>query len=279
MPVGFQIVKTRAALFVAWMRALHAGVASPEQVLHALRGDDESIEFRSDAMSLIPGPEVIAAWLTEGWGPAWLVLPVPGDPRGLAGPGPSTAAALLAGEAVVSERAIIVPSVEAFGNSIEGYTTITTWQVFPLATPLVSLPGVGVREADRALRAAMVEAVDVLADLNQSRWSPELAEAVADIRTTRKEGDPFASSLPSPYSPEARELIARAGVIQRIVDLASTGADADLTSMDNDRRRRALAPLAAAVRQALCCGINEADDVDARPATPAVRTNRAGAQQ
>ena len=242
-------MKTRAASFVAWTRAHLAGTATAEQVERAVRGMDESVEVRSETGQLLTITNALSVWVAEGWGAPSLALPVPGDPRGLAGPGPSTVAALEAREAVVSARMVLVPTVEAYGNAIEGFTTLSTWQLFALEAAHVALPRPGVREADRDLRAAMLEAVEALSRQTQSQWSPELAEAVADIRTLRKDGEPFASSLPTLYSPAARELVARAMVIQRIVELA-----------DPSTSPRELALLAGAVRNAVCAGINEDEE-------------------
>lgn len=269
-------MKTRAATFVAWMRACTSGAVSREALMQAVLGDDESVEIRSAARSTLPLEEVLAAWAAESWGEPRLVLGVSGDPRGLPGPGPATSAALAAGEAVVADRVVLVPQVEAFGNPIEGFTTLTTWHLHEVSEPAVRAPSVGIGEADRELRSAMLEAVELLASMSHAQWSPELADAVDDIRTLRRDGEPFASSLPRIYSPTARELVARAVVVDRIVEIAHRDEGSLLHSGDAERRQRALGALAHAVRAAMVEAINEPHPV-VQPA--ASRTDAARAKR
>ncbi len=100
-----------------------------------------------------------------------LALPRHGDPLGLGGPTAFNAAALEEGEAVVVGGAGLGLVPTTVGAA-------TTW-VVEAAAPR-QLPDVG--EADRALRAALIESAQALADLDVARWRPEVADLLMNLR-------------------------------------------------------------------------------------------------
>jgi len=163
---------------------------------------------------------------------AGLALPIEGDLLGLGGPRALNEAALDAGEAVVCGPWAVVPRVTG---------EVAHWQV--LAAAPRQLPDVG--EADRALRAAMIDTARLLADLDVARWRPEAADALMNLR-----------HLPVLTAPQ--------GTPRRCVDLAARGlqgwAIAELALADDagvvdahqiDARRAAIRPLERAARRAL----------------------------
>ena len=126
-----------------------------------------------------------------------LVLPAPGDPRGLPGPGPFTGAALEAGEGVIAGRLGLVPQVRTHTSGSGDTFEIVVWQAYPAAG------AGGWRSASRArprprptCPAALAEATAALTRLDVAAWRPELAGALAALRKPDNGTD-----LPPGYTP------------------------------------------------------------------------------
>lgn len=252
-------MKTRAALLVVWQRALLSGACSFDAAVAEISAGDESTTF-SLGESTWDSAEALGEWMDRGWGRASLALVEPGDPRGLPGAGPWSAAALLAGEAVVTRGAVLVPEISAHGNQIEGFTTITSWSIYERSDATGPLTmDVGLSELDRVLRDMLNDAVSALAQIDVAKWSPELAEAIADIRTMRRRGDYFATALPAVYTAQARELISRARIVLRIVEAATGQPESLLDAEEGRARSRALDGLRRAARDAIVGAINFGD--------------------
>jgi hypothetical protein len=161
-----------------------------------------------------------------------LALPAPGDPVGLGGPPAFNAAALVAGEAVVSGGLGLVPL--RVGAAVE-------WTAYG-AGPR-PLDDVG--EADRGLRRALTEAATVLADLDVARWRPEAADTLMNLHRPPR-------LRPAPGTPQrCVDLAARALQARAIVDLALEDDGSAVSAIEADLRRAALQPLAAAARRGL----------------------------
>src|SRR3981189_3882377 len=89
----------RSARFATWARAWRAGTVSYDDVADETEGDEEHLVADApDTWTDIPLREAVRALSTLPPAELRLVLPAPGDPRGLPGPGPFTGAALDAGE-------------------------------------------------------------------------------------------------------------------------------------------------------------------------------------
>ena len=126
-----------------------------------------------------------------------LVLPAPGDPRGLPGPGELTGAALLAGEAVMTPAFGVVPEVRRH-TSGSGVTFETVL--------LAVLPGrrntdrsfqMGSAEAEAELARALTEATTQLTRLDVAHWRPELAGALAGAAPPGEHRHPAARLRPA----------------------------------------------------------------------------------
>ncbi|MFC4784961.1 hypothetical protein ACT8ZV_10815 [Nocardioides sp. MAHUQ-72] len=166
-------------------------------------------------------------------------LPVDGDPVGLGGPRDFNAAALETGEAVV------VPGAGPGGGGV-GLVPVRvgaaiTWSALPAERR--QLPDVG--EADRTLRAALLETADALARLDVARWRPEVADRLMDLRHR-----PHVEA-PDGVPPRCVELAARGLQAVEIVDLALEDDGGAITAYEIEARRAALQPLARAGRRAL----------------------------
>src|SRR5262249_3675076 len=181
-----------------------------------------------------------------------LVLPAPGDPRGLPGPGPFSTAALLVGEGVVASRLGVVPEVRSH-TSGSGVTFETVlWRVYalPEAAPPIDEPSAP--EADAELSTVLAEATRTLAKLDVAQWRPELAGALAALRRPDNDTD-----LPPGYDPRARRLYARASVLDRMLALAEHAAPGGaINGYEAQQRDAALRPLLGSCRRALVAACN-----------------------
>lgn len=161
-----------------------------------------------------------------------LALPVEGDLLGLGGPRSFNEAAVEVGEAVVVDGWAVVPEVVG---------EVVHWRVFaakPRQVPDVS-------EADLALRRTLLEAATLLADLDVSRWRPEVADELMNLRHT--------PVLAAPSGTPARcvDLAARGLQGWAIVELALADDGGALSAFEVEARRGALQPLERAARRAL----------------------------
>ncbi|UUZ59192.1 hypothetical protein [Nocardioides sp. B-3] len=91
-----------------------------------------------------------------------------GDLLGLGGPRQLNDAAIDSGEAVVIGHWAVVPAVVG---------EVCHWHVHRAAPR--QLPDVG--EADRMLRAALLDSATLLADLDVARWRPEVADQLMNL--------------------------------------------------------------------------------------------------
>ena len=108
-------------------------------------------------------------------------------------------------------------------------------------------------EADRGLRAALIEAAESLAALDVARWKPDVADALIDIRRI---GTGKGDDLAPGYEARAVKTAATARRLLAIADAALEDDGAAVTGAEADARRRTLLDLAAAARRALvaACG-------------------------
>lgn len=216
----------------AWLRGtvvpdLLLDAVIGQQATHAVAGLDEG----PTSETLLGGLARLRAAGATGLG---LALPREGDPLGLGGPARFNAAALEAGEAVVVAGTGVGLVPRATGAA-------TTWGAHPAERR--QLPDVG--EADRSLRAALLETAASLAALDVARWRPEVADRLMDLR--------HAPRLTGPDGVPARcvELAARGVQAVGIVDLALEDHGGAVSVAEIDAREAALRPLERAGRRAL----------------------------
>lgn len=216
----------------AWLR----GDAVPDLVLDAVIGDDAT-----HVVAGLPGVDGTAT-LVEGLAELRrrsatslsAAFPVDGDPVGLGGPPEFNADALDVGEAVVVSGTGLGLVPQRTGAAV-------VWTAHPAAPR--QLPDVG--EADRALRAALVESANALADLDVARWRPEVADRLMEI------GRREPLDAPDGTPPRCVDLAARGLRARDIVALALEDDGAAVSASEAERRRLALVPLDRAARRAL----------------------------
>lgn len=211
----------------AWMR----GLVGPDEVLDAVHGHDVT-----HVVSATDGPSSLllelAAARNHGADAVAAAFPAPGDPAGLRGPRELTTAAVEAGEVVLLPGAGLVP--RQVGRAVE-------WTVLPAERR----PPPDVGDADRLLRAALLTAANLLADLDVARWQPLVADELHDLRT----GVPVVAPPGTPG--RCVDLAGRALHLEAVVELALRDDGGAVSVSDAGARRAALDPLERAARHAL----------------------------
>ena len=164
-----------------WLTAWLRGRESPDALLAAVLGADAAHDVTglADAAESLPLVLALGPIRALGATAAGLALPVEGDPVGLGGPAPFNREALEHREAVVlvgADRGLV--PVRA-GRGV-------VWRCVPAHRRQV--PDVG--EADRGLRAALLETAAALSELDVARWRPELADELLNLRHVGRDAAP-----------------------------------------------------------------------------------------
>lgn len=242
----------RSTRLVAWVRAWRAGLVPFDELADEIAGDEEHLV--ADAPGTwtdVPLGQALPAFAKLHPDEIRLVLPVPGDPRGLPGPGELTGAALVAGEALVTPTFGIVPEVRRH-TSGSGVTFETVlWRFFPVAEyrPVFQM---GSAEAEAQLTQALAEATTQLTRLDVAQWRPELAGALQALRRPES-----TATLPPGFDPRSRRLFARASILDQVLALAEHNAPGGaVNTYEAQQRDAALRPLTTACRQALVAACN-----------------------
>jgi hypothetical protein len=216
----------------AWLR----GHVVTDLVVDAVLGDDAT-----HAVAGLPGADrtetlVVALGRLRASGASGIgaAFPAEGDPVGLGGPAAFNAEALEVGEAVVVADAGLGMVPHPTGAAV-------TWTVHPAARR--QLPDVG--EADRQLRAALIDSANELARLDVARWRPEVADELLNLRHRA----PVAA--PAGVPPRCVELAARGLQALGIAELALEDDGGAVSAAEVTAREAALRPLARAGRRAL----------------------------
>lgn len=249
----------RSARLAAWATACLQGRASVAGVVRAVTGDDEP--HAVEPGDLLPGATDLAALLTglkdAGVPSLRLVLPVPGDPVGLPGPAAFNAAALEAGECVVTTGGAawgLVPDVAGFGSEWEPGWQVA-WHLHPVTERPV-LPTTGLAEAERALKEGLLAATDAL-----DRLDVAAAGADAGLRLRRlRQAELPTRALPAGTSPRSLQVLATAGRLRAVLSLAAEDDGAAVNSWEAGERARTLRELDAVCRHAVVAAVNATAD-------------------
>lgn len=248
-----------SATLAVWSSAWLAGAAASDDVLDALAvwGEEHEVVGHDDATAdafdvplngRVPArpAQLLGALRRLDVGEGRLVLPVPGDVRGLGGGGPLTAAALRSGEALVFTGGYgLVPQQIAEG--------LLRWTVYPVASSTAA-EHVPLGEAEHGLTGAVRDSAGALQSLDVARDRPGVrAELSAALRAVPQPGWP--SGTPG----RALRVLQRADEVSAILALARADEPGGaLSASAAARRAEALRPLADAVRRARCAAIDEA---------------------
>ena len=237
---------------VVWTSAWLHGAAASDDVLDALqtwgalqevRACDDETAARLD----LPGPAdtpagpalLLGALRRTGATGGELVLPVPGDVRGLGGAGELAKHAVRVGEAAVLADAELglVPEKIAEG--------ILRWTAYPVRDlpPAEHLP---IGEAEHGMSSAMREAATALIDLGVAKQRPGVREEIARSVAARPE-----VAWPADVPQRTLRILQRAAEVESILWVATEDSPGGALSASAIRARTdALRPLFDAVRAA-----------------------------
>jgi hypothetical protein len=243
----------RSSRFVAWTRSWRAGLVPYDELPSEIEmGEEHVVADAPGTWMDVSLREALAVLAKLHPDEIRLVLPAPGDPIGLPGPGEFTGAALLAGEGVVASRLGFVPEVREYTSGSGDTFATVVWRTFTLPTAPPGPMGGGAGEAEADLNAAILDAATALTRLDVAQWRPELAGAIAALR--RPDGG---TELPPGYDPRARRLFAKASAVDRMLSLADESAPGGaVNSFEAQARDDVLRPLATACRRALVAACN-----------------------
>lgn len=247
------LVLPRSARTAAWATAWLSGAGSLDDVLDAVRGDDEPPEVLG--LPGEPGPVGFAVALgavrARGATGLRLALPVAGDPLGLPGPALLTHAAVAAGEAVLAVGLAwaLVPEVRRYGPEADE-ATVVRWHVHEASDRAVDVPSLA--EAETGLADAVRGAAADLAALDVAGAAPQTLQALGTLRSAR------APLLPTTHGPRADHLAGQALRLLAVVRLARAEDGAAVSSSQVLHRAAALDPVDRAARRALVAAVGSA---------------------
>jgi hypothetical protein len=251
-----------SATFTVWTSAWLAGAAAPDDVLDALAPwadahDVQAADADTARVTALPTPGEPVSSVTfllaalrrsAPRGPARLVLPVPGDARGLPGPGPFSQQAMSAGEGVLFAEAGlgIVPTPVAEG--------VLRWTVYPVADPGPPPEFVALNQAERELRDQVRQSASVLTSLGVARHRPGVREEIAAALRARP-----TSLWPAGMPGQPLRVLQHADEVEAILAAASVDEPGGaLSASAATARREALRPIETAVRVARRAAVAEA---------------------
>jgi hypothetical protein len=246
------VTRLRSGPLAAWTSAWFQGQLGPDEVIDAVTLDDAPHLVSGIALDLVPLLDVLALWRRANV-PVRLVLPVPGDVRGVPGPADFRAAAIDAGEAVCGGELGIVPEVTEYYPSSAPTTVV--WQAYVVDT--VPTDHVQLADVQYELTSAIRETATALTAADVAGTAADIADA---LREARRAGEHL--NLPPGFPPRAVAMLAQAERMQAVLDIAADdpeGGAVDRFGMS--ARDGALRPLAAAVRRARLAGYNAGAEV------------------
>lgn len=236
-----------AGRFAVWATAWLAGRVGYDEALDALLGETaHRVTGLPDTDGAVPLGPALSALRGLGEDRFRLVLPVPGDVRGLPRAAGLAALALESGQAAVGERLAFVP--EPIGPEVVGWTAVDLAGAPPAPPPAEGT----LRSAAGALDLAVRDAARTLAGLDLARWHPEVPALLAGLSKPAT-----APGLPADHDPLAVSVLARAQRLAAVLDLAMADAPGGaVTHAQATARDGALRPLADAVREATVAAYN-----------------------
>ncbi len=249
----------RSALFACWTGAWLAGDASLPDLVAKVTAHDDDHTVTGLWVDDLELEQAAARLRADGVRRLRVVLPAPGDPLGLPGPGPFTQAALTAGEGVLALREDgsgvgLVPTLTAHGTELDGTVTTVLWSAWDVEAAGPD-QGPFLHEAEHDLRLGVVEAARALTDLEVARWNPEIGDALDDLRRATRHGIDD-DELPGSWPPRARQVLVQARQLAGVIHLATQDAGAAVDTREAEARDRVLRDLARVVRRARVAAYN-----------------------
>jgi hypothetical protein len=274
-----------SATFTVWASAWLVGAAAPDDVLDALAPwadahDVQAADSDTAQLTGLPAPGAPVSSLTfllaalrravagqDSAGPARLVLPAPGDVRGLPGPGVFSIAATTAGEGVLfpdigpagglGVSGLGISSLGVSGLGIVPTTVaegVLRWTVYPVPEAGPPPEFVALSQAERDLRDQVRQSASVLTSLGVARHRPGVREEIAAALRARP-----ASLWPAGMPPQALRVLQHADEVEAILAAAKVDEPGGaLSASAAAARREALRPIETAVRVARRAAVAEA---------------------
>lgn len=255
-----------SATFTVWASAWLAGVAAPDDVLDALSPwaeahDVQAVDADTASATSLPAPGAPVSSLmfllaalrrSAPRSPARLVLPAPGDVRGLPGPGMFSREATDAGEGVLFVDTGIGAGIGVVPRPVaEG---VLRWTVYPVPEPGPAPEFVALGQAERDLRDQVRQSASVLTSLGVARHRPGVREEIAAALLARP-----ASMWPAGMPGQALRVLQHADEVEAILAAASLDEPGGaLSAAAATARREALRPIETAVRVARRAAVAEA---------------------
>jgi hypothetical protein len=236
-----------AGRFAVWATAWLTGRTSYDEALDALLGETaHRVAGLPGAEEAVPLGWALTALRSLGERRFRLILPVPGDVRGLPAVPGLAPLALESGQAAVGDRLALVP--EAIGPEAVAWTAFLLDGAAAVAPPVEGT----LRAVSGGLDLAVADAARTLVGLDLARWNPEVPALLAGLaRTTAAPG------LPPDHEPLALSVLGRAQRLAKVLDLAMADAPgAAVNHAQAAARDNALRPLADAVREAITAAFN-----------------------
>ena len=249
-----------SATFTVWASAWLHGCAAPDAVidglhtwagLHEVVAVDEATARQLDlpAPGEVPTSVVglLAAARLAGAGVGQLLLPVPGDVRGLPPGGPLTAAALRSGEVAVFTGADLAAVPDAVAEGVLRWTVFVDGRFSAAPEPELS-------DAEHGLRGAIRQAATTLVELDLARHRPGVRAEIAEALELRVR-PPWPEGTPA----RALRVLEQADEVEAILRVADTdNLGGALSASVAAARSAALRPLFTAVREARRSAVAEA---------------------
>ncbi|GAA4858799.1 hypothetical protein [Actinomycetospora straminea] len=251
-----------SASLAVWSAAWLAGSVAADDVLDALTPwsdahDVVAADTAAAAVTDLPTPDragtglaallVLARKRVGPLGPdARLVMPAPGDVRGLPGPDPLRIAAMDAGECAVLAGAGLAAVPSPVADGVLRWTVHLVDDVPPAAHPSLA-------DAEHDLRGSVRDAADTLAAMDVARPRAGVREEIADALRRRPR-----PTWPAGTPGRPLRVLQHADEVEAIV-VAAAGDDPGgaVSSSAALARTDALRPLATAVRAARVAAVAE----------------------
>jgi hypothetical protein len=247
----------RSVRLAAWGTAYLRGEVPVEAAVTAVTRDDEPHEVGGgSAPAGVLDLATLLASLAQRASSLRVVLPIPGDVRGLPGPSVFNVAATDVGEGVLTDPAEpasavgLVPAITEFGSAWEPGAMVT-WHVHDVASRRVTDWG-SLGEAERALRHALIGATEALASLDVARWREDAADRIASVR----DGSLARDVVPPTSDQRAVRVLATAARVRAIVALASEDDGAAFSGWEATQRSRALSGVDGIARRAMAAAVD-----------------------
>jgi hypothetical protein len=247
--VGTSLTLPRSVLLALWLDEPTSGREHVRRVAAAVEGDDEPHTVVGIGPSAIMLPDLVTLFV-DGPRSTAALLPTPGDVAGV--PAEITGAAVEAGECVLvradAGAFALVPQVEEFGSVYEpGH--LVTWSIQEVPDWRTAVAGqIGsLADAERGLRAGLLQATEALVDLDIARWRPDAAAAITELRSA----EPGGWSAPPSLDPRRRRVLSTAARLLAIVRLATADDGGAINLWQADQRSTALREIDRIARVAL----------------------------